>query len=133
AQAAGAWSQPILFEDHELEQLRERDQVVVQAEGGSDEAAALPGGWVIDTPGVRSFGLAHVSPDRVIEAFPDLAAVIAECPRGCTHASNAPDCGLDEWLASLPEGSAERAGAEARVDSVRRLLTALTEHPGDRN
>ena len=29
-------------------------------------------GWVIDTPGVRSFGLAHVDPARVINAFPDL-------------------------------------------------------------
>ena len=30
------------------------------------------GGWIIDTPGIRSFGLAHVDPDRLIEAFPDL-------------------------------------------------------------
>ncbi len=129
AKAASPWSQPILFDDDELELLRERDQVPGggDAESGPDEAGALPGGWVIDTPGVRSFGLAHVSPDRVVETFPDLAAVIAECPRGCTHAADAPDCGLDEWIASLPEGSDERAVAEARVDSVRRLLAALTE------
>jgi ribosome biogenesis GTPase len=82
---------------------------------------------VIDTPGVRSFGLAHVSPDRVVEAFPDLADVTAECPRGCTHAADAPDCALDEWLAGLAPGSDELAVAEARVDSVRRLLTALNE------
>ena len=38
-------------------------------------ALELPGGgWVIDTPGVRSFGLAHVDLDRVIHAFPDLEA-----------------------------------------------------------
>ena len=83
--------------------------------------------WVSDTPGVRSFGLAHVSPSRVVEAFPDLAGGIAECPRGCTHAADAPDCALDEWLAGLPPGSDELAVAEARVDSVRRLLTALSE------
>ena len=29
-------------------------------------------GWVVDTPGVRSFGLHHVDPSRVIKAFPDL-------------------------------------------------------------
>ena len=52
-------------------------------------------GWVIDTPGVRSFGLSHVTPDHVIEAFPDLAACTADCPRGCTHLADAPDCGLD--------------------------------------
>jgi ribosome biogenesis GTPase len=96
----------------------------VPADGGSP---ALPGGWVIDTPGVRSFGLAHVVPDRVIAAFPDLAAVIAECPRGCTHAADAPDCALDEWLVSLAPGSAGLDVATARVDSVRRLLTALGE------
>ena len=37
-------------------------------------ALRLPGdqGWVIDTPGVRSFGLAHVDLDRIIDHFPDL-------------------------------------------------------------
>ncbi len=98
------WTQPILFGEEEL---------------------VLPGGWVIDTPGVRSFGLAHVSPDRVMQSFPDLAAVIAECPRGCTHAADAPDCALDEHISSLPADGAERSAFVARVDSVRRLLTAL--------
>ena len=123
ALAAKPWTQPILFDDAELELLRERDPELAES------ARILPEGWVIDTPGVRSFGLAHVSPDRVIEAFADLAAVTAECPRGCTHAADAPDCALDEWLGSLPPGSEELANATARVDSVRRLLTALTEHP----
>jgi ribosome biogenesis GTPase len=100
----GQWVQPILFEDD----------------------AGL-GGWVIDTPGVRSFGLAHVGPDAVIAAFPDLAEVAANCPRGCTHAADAPDCALDEWLASFAPRSPERAVAVARVESVRRLLAALSE------
>jgi ribosome biogenesis GTPase len=120
---AKPWTQPILFDDAELELLRERDPQL------DESARILPEGWVIDTPGVRSFGLAHVSPDRVIEAFPDLAAVTAECPRGCTHAADAPDCALDEWLGSLAPDSDELANATARVDSVRRLLTALTERP----
>ena len=46
------------------------------------------GGWVIDTPGVRSFGLAHVDPQRVIHAFPDLGAGTEDCPRG-VHARRA--------------------------------------------
>ncbi len=75
------------------------------------------GGWVVDTPGVRSFGLAHVDPDRVVGAFPDLADAIAGCPRGCTHAGDAPDCALDEAAA------AGRVDA-ARVESLRRLLAA---------
>ncbi len=80
-------------------------------------------GWVIDTPGVRSFGLAHVTPERLLAAFEDLADVVEErCPRGCTHAASAPDCALDEWVA---EASGPEADARAqRVDSLRRLLAA---------
>lgn len=37
-------------------------------------------GWVVDTPGIRSFGLAHVEPDRVLAAFDDLADVSVDCP-----------------------------------------------------
>src|SRR5690606_10594197 len=46
-------------------------------------AIELPeGGWIVDTPGVRSFGLAHVSVDQFIAAFPDVAAAAeARCPR----------------------------------------------------
>ena len=82
-------------------------------------------GWVIDTPGVRSFGLAHVQVASLLAAFGDLAAVATErCPRGCTHAADAPDCALDEWVA---EASGDEARARAaRVDSMRRLLAART-------
>jgi ribosome biogenesis GTPase len=80
-------------------------------------ALRLPeGGWVIDTPGVRSFGLAHVDPDRIIHHFPDLAVGTAECPRGCTH--DEPECGLDDFVAG---GGAGPAGA-VRLASLRRLL-----------
>ena len=69
------------------------------------------GGWVIDTPGLRSFGLAHVDPDRVLQAFGELAAgTEIECPRGCDH--QPPHCGLDAWVAAGeagPEGVARLA------------------------
>ncbi|CAM3573229.1 ribosome small subunit-dependent GTPase A [Occultella aeris] len=84
-------------------------------------ALELPGGgWIIDTPGVRSFGLGHVDPATFVDAFADLAAVAQDCPRGCTHTADAPDCALDEWVAS---GAAGPAG-EARLESFRRLLTS---------
>ena len=63
---------------------------------------ALPGrrrGWIIDTPGIRSFGLAHVRPEDLIEAFPDLDEMTEDCPRGCTHGADEPECGLDEAVA----------------------------------
>lgn len=68
----------------------------------STSALAIPlpqGGWIIDTPGVRSFGISHVKPDSFVAAFPDLAEITAECPRGCHHDSAAQDCALDDAVA----------------------------------
>jgi ribosome biogenesis GTPase / thiamine phosphate phosphatase len=77
----------------------------------------LPGaGWIIDTPGLRSFGLGHISADRVVQAFPDLAEGVAGCPPGCTHLG--PDCALDAWVSEHDHGGA----LAARLDSLRRLL-----------
>jgi ribosome biogenesis GTPase len=80
-------------------------------------ALELPGGngWIIDTPGVRSFGLAHVQPDDVLGAFPDLIEGDAECPPHCTHLQE--DCALDAWVAA---GHAD----PSRLDSLRRLLAS---------
>lgn len=85
----------------------------------STSAVLLPlrtGGWAVDTPGIRSFGLAHVEPDRLLRAFPDLAPGTDECPRGCSH--DEAECGLDDWVG---EGNSTRA----RLESFRRLLGAL--------
>ena len=83
-------------------------------------ALELPGGGtVIDTPGVRSFGLGAVTVERVLAAFPDLAEGAALCPPGCDHLAGTPGCNLDAWVA---EGHA----TEARLDSLRRLLEALS-------
>ena len=94
----------------------------------SSAAAALPlpgGGWVIDTPGVRSFGVAHVRPERVLLAFPDLLPGAQECPRGCSH--DEPECALDAWVA---DGRAGAAGP-VRLASLRRLLRARSPQSGD--
>ena len=77
------------------------------------------GGWIIDTPGIRSFGLAHVQPEDLIEAFPDLDEMTEDCPRGCTHGEDEPECGLDE---AVEAGQAD----PDRVASFRRLLAART-------
>ncbi len=91
-------------------------------------ALALPlageSGWVIDTPGVRSFGLHHVDPSRVIHAFPDLEPGTEECPRGCTHDDQAVDCALDTWVS---DGHAD----PARLYSLRRLLATRERRDGD--
>ncbi|MDP9800532.1 ribosome biogenesis GTPase [Arcanobacterium wilhelmae] len=78
----------------------------------------FPGGAIIDTPGVRTFGLAHVGPNDLLRGFPDLEAIAEEaCPRGCTHEEGAIDCALSE--VSEPR-------LVARVASFRRLLEAKT-------
>ncbi len=84
----------------------------------SSSAVALPlagGGWIIDTPGLRSFGLAHVTADRVVSAFGEFADAIEDCPPGCSHLEAG--CALDAWVAAHG-GPAEAA----RLDSLRRLL-----------
>ncbi|ANI38716.1 ribosome small subunit-dependent GTPase A [Mycolicibacterium vaccae] len=88
----------------------------------STQSIALPlreGGWVVDTPGIRSFGLAHIAPDDVVMAFSDLADAIDECPRGCGHMGPPadPECALDTLTGA----------AEGRVRAARRLLAALRE------
>jgi ribosome biogenesis GTPase / thiamine phosphate phosphatase len=80
-------------------------------------ALALPkGGWIIDTPGLRGFGLGHVAPARVVRAFTDLLPGTAACPPGCDH--DQPDCALDDWVRD--QGGDPRL--VARLDSLRRLL-----------
>lgn len=76
-------------------------------------------GWVIDTPGVRSFGLGHVTPDAILRGFKELEPVLDECPRGCTHLDAAPGCALDQAITS---GMLDATGAR-RVESLRRLLS----------
>ena len=93
----------------------------------SAQALPIPGdtGWVIDTPGLRSFGLAHVNPDNIIESFPELVDGALECPRACTHVNvqgvAPPDCALDEWVTQGHGG----VGGSIRLASLRRLLNAL--------
>ncbi|WP_193607426.1 ribosome small subunit-dependent GTPase A [Nocardioides lijunqiniae] len=103
-----------------------RDVGIVNAVTGrgrhtSTSAYMLPlpddDGWIIDTPGIRSFGLAHVRPENLIEAFPDLDEMTEDCPRGCTHGEDEPECGLD---VAVTEGLAD----PERVESFRRLLAA---------
>ncbi len=85
-------------------------------------------GWVIDTPGVRSFGLGHVDPANILAAFTELAEIAERCPRGCTHLADAPDCALIEAAESGELGDTGRA----RLDSLQRLLQTFAdkaEHP----
>ncbi len=80
-------------------------------------------GWVIDTPGVRSFGLGHVEPANILAAFTELAVIAEDCPRGCTHLPDAPDCALIE---AAERGELSETG-RARLDSLQRLLQTFAD------
>lgn len=86
----------------------------------SSSAMALEikgGGWIIDTPGIRAFGLAHLDKNRIIETFPDIYEVTQRCMPHCTH--HEPDCALNGWIDSEPAHKAQRL---SRVTSIRSLL-----------
>ena len=103
-------------------QVGEVNEVTGRGRHTATSAVALPlpdgAGWVIDTPGVRSFGLSHVTPDSIISAFPDLAGIVTDCPRGCRHLSSDPECALD---AAVADG---RLAVE-RLESFRRMEKAF--------
>ena len=87
----------------------------------SSSALALQldcGGWIIDTPGVRSFGLSHIEKSDVVAAFPDCADVAKSCPKNCSH--NEAGCALNEW-------ATESSARLARVNALRQILASLDD------
>jgi ribosome biogenesis GTPase len=87
----------------------------------STSVVALPlpdaDAWIIDTPGIRSFGLAHVSANSLLHGFPDLVQGSVNCPPNCDHTGSSGDCGLDALVAA---GKAD----PRRLASFRRLLAS---------
>jgi ribosome biogenesis GTPase len=81
----------------------------------------VAGGWIVDTPGVRSFGLGHVDVSNILKSFTDLNAIAEDCPRGCTHLPDAPDCELNERVGAGELGET----GKLRLDSFQRLLASL--------
>jgi ribosome biogenesis GTPase / thiamine phosphate phosphatase len=74
-------------------------------------------GWIIDTPGIRSFGLAHVSAESLLHGFPDLIEGTLDDQPGCDHTGADGHCTLDAWIAA---GKAD----PRRLASYRRLLAS---------
>ena len=97
----------------------------------SSSAIALPladsDGWIIDTPGIRAFGLSHIDTHRIVDAFTDLSEVAANCLSNCSHSESS--CSLDAWAAPNGVVDVERT---ARLASLRSLL-AVKEAPIESN
>jgi ribosome biogenesis GTPase len=84
----------------------------------------LPGGGgLIDTAGVRSFGIADVTPEELQEAFPEIAAVSGACRwRPCLHHEGQNGCAVTGAPGIEPE----------RLASYRRILEELEDDTPER-
>jgi len=52
------------------------------------------GGWIVDSPGMKVFGLAHCAPEAIADAFIELRDVFGHCRfRDCRH-EREPDCAV---------------------------------------
>jgi ribosome biogenesis GTPase len=83
-------------------------------------------GWIIDTPGIRSFGLAHVSAESLLHGFPDLVEGTLEDQPNCGHTAADLECRLDAWVT---QGKAD----PRRLASYRRLLSSRAGDPDPRD
>ena len=81
-------------------------------------AIAIAEGWIVDTPGVRSFGLSGITAGTILRGFSDLDEVAKRCPRDCSHSAESPDCEMDQAVGSEI--------TELRLDSFRRLVASLS-------
>lgn len=56
------------------------------------------GGFVIDTPGIRGFGLVDIAPEELSTYFPEMLRVMDDCRfKPCTH-THEPDCAVKAAL-----------------------------------
>ncbi len=80
---------------------------------GSTRGAA--GTWLVDTPGLRSFGIAHVQPGDLASHFPELRHLDCDL-QDCLH-DGEPGCRAPELVGVTIH--------PARIDSYRRFLAVL--------
>jgi len=84
----------------------------------SSRAMRVPGfdAWLVDTPGVRSFGLGGMRPEQLASHFPELDALW---------------CAMDDCIHDGEPGCALTSTSihPARLDSYRRLLAAIRGEP----
>jgi ribosome biogenesis GTPase len=58
-------------------------------------------GWVVDSPGMKAFGLAHVSPSELEQAFVELRPLLGHCRFRDCHHDREPGCAV---VAAVDDG-----------------------------
>ena len=77
-------------------------------------------GYIVDTPGIREFGLVDFEPEELGSYFPEMVALSEECKfYNCTH-SHEPGCGV---MAAFEEGQI----SASRYQSYLQMLESLEE------
>jgi ribosome biogenesis GTPase len=78
------------------------------------------GGDVIDSPGVREFGLWHLAPEQITQGFVEFRPYLGYCKfRDCKHGSD-PGCAIRE---AVDKGEI----AEERFDNYHRILESMAD------
>lgn len=76
-------------------------------------------GWIVDSPGLKAFGLAHLDPDAIAEAFAEFRPHLGTCRfRDCRHDAE-PGCALQQAVAG-------GAAARHRLALLRTLVAEST-------
>jgi ribosome biogenesis GTPase len=76
--------------------------------------------YVIDSPGIREFGLGNVDPEQLIYGFKEFRPLLGQCKfRDCTH-TREPGCAI---LNAVKEGEI----SQMRYDSYLRILASLSD------
>lgn len=73
------------------------------------------GGWIVDSPGMKAFGVAHLEPGEIEHAFPEFRALLGECRFRDCHHDREPGCALQ---AAVARGDA----APHRLALMRKLI-----------
>ncbi|MDQ6619695.1 MAG: ribosome small subunit-dependent GTPase A [Pseudomonadota bacterium] len=76
---------------------------------------SMGGGWIVDSPGIKAFGVAHLDPEAIVQAFREFRPLLGECRfRDCRH-DREPGCALQS---AVEHGQA----APHRLDLLRTLV-----------
>lgn len=76
-------------------------------------------GYIIDSPGVREFGLSHLEPEQIISGFVDLKQQLTQCKfRNCRH--------LGEKGCSLSKALEQDKVSEQRLSNYQKIYQSVT-------